>query len=242
MNNKKFFLTTFLGIIILLSLVFSQKESVDAEQMIQATPSSEFSQWALSQLKSIPREGLSPEAKASLDEKTGAMQYRQDVMANAAANGAKSLADICKMVNENANTLSKQVLADEVSGIIDVDDEFLGAEGYLINNIWRGKMNGIDSEVYAGRLFHDPFQGIVIVSLPGLGVFNVVLDANPAGSLSITGVSDYVFTLTSEAGETRYFDQAAQSFSPSQAKSLPALDLPATVQTVNDPCDAYNNP
>ena len=242
MNNKFFFPLTIIGSVLMLLLLFSELKVVDAERPEQAESSADIYQMALNQLKSIADNTDSDVAQANLDSKIQVLEYKQSVQATAMTEPPKSLEEICNTIRNDASIESKQFESDQLTGILEVDREFLGPEGYLINNIWRGEYGGYETEIYAGNIYADDQKGILILNIPALNLWHVFHDPEQNGSLRITQVDDYRLQLSTIDETIRFFDIPAQQFTHDMAKSLSVADLPPAPTPMTDPCDQFLTP
>ena len=127
-------------------------------------------------------------------------------------------------------------------GILEVQEDFLGEEGYFINTMWRGEYSGYDVEVYAGSVFQDEKKGLVILNIPALSFFKVFYTPENDGSLRISQADGYRLQLSTSSGTTRYFDIPAQQFTNELAKSLSVVDLPPVPTPIMDPCASFRTP
>ena len=179
MNNKLFFSLTIVGTILMLMLLFSELQVVDAEQPLQGQSESDMYQTAINQLKSLVDKSNSENAQANLDNKIQALEYKQNVQATAMAEPQKSLEEICNAIQLDENIETKQFQPDRPQGILDVDDDFLGMEGFLINNIWRGEYSGFETEIYAGNLYAEDQKGLLILNISGVEFITCFLRPQP---------------------------------------------------------------
>jgi hypothetical protein len=108
--------------------------------------------------------------------------------------------------------------------------------------MWRGEYSGYETEVYAGALFSDQQQGILILKIPALDFLKVFSDPNPSGSLTITAVDNNQIQLASSAGNITSFSLPAQQFTTDLTKSMSVVDLPPLPTPIADPCAQFNTP
>jgi len=242
MNNKLFFTLTIMGTFLMIALLFSQNQTVDAEELKQTATSDSMYQSALNQLQSMLSTSDSEIAQANLESKIQAMEYKQNVQAIAINEPQKSLEEVCRSIQMEETSLNKQLLDEKPGGIFEVQEDVLGEEGYLINTLWRGNYNGYEVEVYAGSLLDDTQKGLVILHIPGLELFKVILDPQPQGALRIQQVEGYRLQLTSTSAANLYFDLPAQQFVQDLSKSLAVVDLPPAPTPIADPCAQFNTP
>lgn len=242
MNNKLFFPLTIIGSLLMLMLLFSGLKVVDAEHPAQAQSVGDIYQTALDQLKSMVNNADSDIAQANLDSKIQVLEYKQSVQATAIAEPPKSLEEICNAIRLEASVESKQLEPDLPAGILDVDRDFLGPEGYLINNIWRGDYAGYKTEIHAGSLYADGQIGLLILNIPALDLWRVFNDPDQDGSLRITQVDGYRLQLSTSNENIRYFDIPAQQFTQDGTKSLSVVNFPAAATPIMDPCDQFITP
>ena len=242
MNNKLFFSLTILGTLLMLMLLFSQNQIVDAEPGTQETSSTDVSQTTLTYLKSLLADTKSDMAKESIDGKIQALEYKENVQASAMLSPQKSLEEVCKSIMEEEASASKQLKSDLPEGILEVQEDFLGEEGYHINTMWRGMYSGYDVEIYAGSLFQDEQKGLVILNIPALSFFKVFYAPEPDGSLRISQADGYRLQLSTAFGTIHYFDIPAQQFTNDLSKSLSTADLPPAPTPIIDPCDQFKTP
>ena len=127
-------------------------------------------------------------------------------------------------------------------GILTVREDFLIPQGYEIQNMWRGTFNGLETEVYGGSLLEDKNQGIVILSIPDLNIFQTIYDPQPEGALLIQSVKTLRLMLNSANGYPRYFDIPARQFTTDALQTLPAADLPPKPTPIYDPCAQFDTP
>lgn len=242
MNNKLFFPLAIIGSLLMLMLLFSGLKVVDAEHPDQEQSNTDIYQTALNQLKSMAGNADSDSSHSNLDSKIQALEYKRDVQATAMLEPPKSLEEICKSIQLEASVESKQFEPDLPAGILDVERDFLGPEGYLINNIFRGKVGGYETEVYAGNLYADDQKGLLILNIPALSLWRVFYDPQPNGTLHVTQVDGTRLQLSTSNEEVRYFDIPAQQFTQDMAKSLQVADLPPVPTPIFDPCDQFITP
>lgn len=232
---------SFLGIFILILFavfVFSQKApAVEAEKLITPIPQADPNQVVLDQLKTQRNSTNNTEQQNSLDGKINALEYKLSVQATAQSQPPKSLQEIC------ANRVQLDVQPTERPlGILTVREDFLMPQGYEIQNMWRGMFNGLETEVYSGSLLEDKNQGIVIVSIPDLNIFQTIYDPQPQGSLTIQSAEELRLILNNENNSPRYFDIPAQQFTTDVLQVLPAADLPPIPTPIYDPCAQFDAP
>ncbi|PKO04387.1 MAG: hypothetical protein CVU41_17380 [Chloroflexi bacterium HGW-Chloroflexi-3] len=242
MNNKLFFILTIVGSILMLMLLFSQNQVVDAEPGFQENSSADVNQTTITYLKSFFVDSKSESAKESIDSKIQALEYKKNVQATAMLTPQKSLEEVCKSIMLEETNASKHLGLDLPVGIQEVKGDFLGEEGYLINTMWRDEYSGFKVEIYAGGLYQDEQKGLVILNIPELSFFKVFYDPEPDGSLRITEVNGYRLQLTAANGSTHYFDIPAQQFTNEIAKNLSIIDLPPAPTAIMDPCAPFRTP
>jgi hypothetical protein len=242
MNNKLFFSLTILGTILMLALLFSQNQVVDADPGVQEISSPGVNQTTIKYLKSLFVDSKSESAEESLEGKIQALEYKENVQASAMLSPQKSLEEICKSIMVEETNASKQLKSDLPDGILEVQDDFLGEEGYLINTMWRGEYGGYEMEIYAGSLYQDEQKGLLIMNIPALNFFEVFDAPEPDGGLRITGIDGYRLQLSATNGTTHYFDIPAQQFTNDMAKSMSIVDLPPAPSPIMDPCAQFKTP
>ena len=242
MNNKLFFSLTIVGTVLMLLLLFSELQVVDAEQPAPAQSNADVYQTALNQLKSMVDNADSNFAQSNLDSKIQALEYKQGVQATAMAEPPKTLEEICNTIRLDTSVESKQSEPDLPAGILDVERDFLGQEGYLINNIWRGEYSGYETELYAGNLYADDQKGLLILNIPAISLWHVFYDPDQNGSLRITQVDGTRLQLSTSNENIRFFDIPEQQFTQDMAKSLSVADLPPAPTPIIDPCDQFITP
>ena len=231
---KKF---TALGAILIIAvfLFFQFTQQAAAEQAIQPAPPTDAHQLALNALSEQYAESETKAQQQALEEKMSPLNYKLSVQATAAAQPPKTLKEICA-----DRIFLDQPKAEKPSGIQSVRPDFLATLDYQIENMWRGSYNSLAVEVYAGSRINDPGSGIIILSIPDLEIFTTFTDPNPAGSLRIKSEADLRLTLSSEQGQTRYFDIPAQQFTGDTKTALPAADLPPLPTPIFDPCAQFD--
>lgn len=242
MNNKLFFSLTIVGTALMLMLLFSQNQVVDAEPDVQETSSTDVNQTTLTYLKSLLVGTKSDTATKSIESKIQALEYKENVQATAMLTPQKSLEEVCQSIIVEETTASKHLQSDLPEGILEVQADFLGEEGYLINSMWRGEYSGFQIEMYAGNLYQDNQKGLVILNIPELGFFKVFYAPESTGSLRIFQVDGYRLQLSAANGSTLYFDIPAQQFTNEMAKSLSIVDLPPAPTPIMDPCAQFRTP
>ena len=242
MNNKLFFTLTIIGTFLMVGLLFTQNQVVDAEGINQNFPGEGVYQSALNQLKSMVKNSESEIAQEHLESKLQAMEYKQSVQSAAITETQKSLEEVCKSIQMEETSASKHFLDEKPLGIFEIEEDFLGEEGYLINTMWRGEYSGYNVEIYAGSLIQDDQQGLVILNIPALSLFKVFIAPQPKGSLSISKVDGYRLQLSVMDGSIQYFDIPAQQFTQDLSKGLAVIDLPAAPTPIADPCAQFSNP
>jgi len=242
MNNKLFFSLTILGSILMLTLLFSQNQVVDAEPGFQETSSIDMNQTTLTYLKSLFINTKSDTAKESIEGKIQALEYKENVQASAMLTPQKSLEEVCKSIMVEETITTKQLKTTLLEGIHEVQADFLGEEGYLINTLWRGEYSGYDVEIYAGGLIQDERRGLVILNIPALSFFKVFYAPEPDSSLRISQADGYRLQLSTVSGTILYFDIPAQQFTNDMSKKLSIANLPAAPTPIMDPCTQYRTP
>lgn len=242
MNNKLFYSLTIVGTVLMLLFLFSERQVVEAEQPAPVQSFADVYQTAINQLKSLADNADSDIARSNLDSKIQALEYKQSVQATAMTEPPKSLEEICNAIRTNESSESKQFQPDNPAGILAVDEDFLGEEGYLINNFWRGGYSGYDVEIYAGNLCADDQKGLLILNIPALSFWRVFYDPDQNGSLRIMDVDGYRLHLSTIDGNIRYFDIPAQQFTQDLSKSLSVVDLPPAPTPIIDPCAQFATP
>lgn len=242
MNNKLFFSLTIVGTALMLMLLFSQNQGVDAEPDIQETSSTNVNQTTLTYLKSLVVDTKSDTATKSIESKIQALEYKENVQATAMLTYQKSLEEVCRSIIVEETIASKHLQPNLAEGILEVQADFLGEEGYLINTMWRGEYSGFQIEIYAGNLYQDEQKGLVILNIPELSFFKVFYAPESNGSLRITGIEGYRLQLSIANGTTHYFDIPAQQFTNDMAKSLSIVDLPPAPTPILDPCAQFRTP
>jgi hypothetical protein len=178
-----------------------------------------------------------PHAQQALEEKINSRQQAADLRAEALAQPAPSLQDIC------ANRVQlPEKKANQALGILTVREDFLNPLGFVIANMWRGSFNQQPVELYAGAMLDAPEQGVVVLSMENLEIFTTIPDPNPDGVLTITAEHGARLELSTVNGATRYFDIPAQQFVSDSETQVPAIDLPPAPTPVFDPCVQFDTP
>lgn len=242
MKNRLFFPLTILGTILMLALLFSQNQVVDAEPGAQEISSPDVNQTAITYLKSLFVDLKSESAKESIKDKIQALEYKENVQASAMLTPQKSLEEVCNSIMVEEINTTKQIESTAPEGIQEVQNDFLGEEGYLINTLWRGDYSGYEVEIYAGSLYQDEQKGLVILNIPALSFFKVFYDPEPDGSLRISQTDGYRLQLSTPSESIRYFDIPAQQFTNDMAKSMSIVDLPLAPTPIMDPCAQFRTP
>lgn len=242
MNNKLFFSLTILGTFLMVLILFTQNQVVDAEHQEQTTSLSDVNQLAINQLNSLLADTETDIARENLESKIQQLEYKQQVQTSAMAQPQKSLEQICKSILDE-NLSSPKQIEDEISeGIFAVREDFLTTQGYQINNMWRGNYNGYYIELFSGNMLADEKLGIVILSIPQVNMFKVFTNPNPNGGLTIMDMSNFQIQLSSKDGTFVYFDIPSQQFTNDLAKNLSIVDLPPLPTPITDPCAEYYSP
>ncbi|MDO9086789.1 MAG: hypothetical protein Q7U53_11330 [Anaerolineaceae bacterium] len=242
MNNKQFFSLAILGTFLMILILFSQNQVVDADHQTQSSSLSDANQTALTQLISLLADSESSTARENLESKIQALEYKENIQASALLTPQKSLEEVCNSIKVEETNTSKNFQSDLAEGILEVQGDFLGEEGYLINTLWRGEFSGYEVEVYAGSLYQDEQKGLVIMNIPELSFFKVFYTPEPNGSLRISQVEEYRLQLSAANGSTHYFDIPAQQFTNDMAKSLSIADLPPAPTPIMNPCAQFRTP
>ncbi len=94
MNNKLFYSLTIIGTVLMLLLLFSERQVVEAEQPAPVQSFADVYQTAINQLKSLADNADSDIARSNLDSKIQALEYKQSVQATAMTEPPKSLEEI----------------------------------------------------------------------------------------------------------------------------------------------------
>jgi hypothetical protein len=230
-----------IGTILLLLILFPQEQQVDAGQTQDEPTTEGMTQSALSQLKSVLSNSESPDVQKNIENKIQALEYKQQVQAQAQQEPQKSLEEVCKSIAVQNMSTAKQ-MDEQPQGIFDLEEGFLGDRGYRTNNMWRGEYSGYETEVYAGSLLSDPQQGILVVNIPTLSFLKVFLDPNPSGALTITEVNGHQFQMATAAGSLSNFSLPAQQFTNDLSKSMSVVDLPPLPTPIHDPCAEFITP
>ncbi|HSM23467.1 MAG TPA: hypothetical protein VK856_01225 [Anaerolineaceae bacterium] len=242
MSNRRFFILMTIGTILLLFLLLPQEEKVDAGQLNASSNQQDLTQIVLSQLKSTFSDTKSPEVQDNIKNKIQALEYKQQIQAEALSQPQKSLEEVCKTIMNDSLSSAKQLEDKNPQGILVLEEDFLGERGYLMNNMWRGEFSGYETELYAGNLFTDPQQGVVVLNIPVLSFLRVFVDPSIDGSLTITNVDGYQVQLSTKNGNVVYFDIPSQQFINDLAKSMSVVDLPPMPTPIPDPCEPYLAP
>ena len=242
MSNKRFFTLMTIGTILLLLILVPQERFVDAGLSQSTSSPEDVTDRIISELKSSFAEAKSPEVQENLQNKIQALEYKQQVQAEAMVQPQKSLEDICKSIAvQNLNTV-KQMDNSQPLGILDLEEDFLGDRGYLTNNMWRGEFSGYETELYAGHLLTDPQQGMVLLHIPILNFLRVIMDPTADGSLTITNVEGYQVQLSTVNDNLVNFDIPSQQFINELTKSMSVFELPPMPTPVPDPCEPFYGP
>lgn len=107
---------------------------------------------------------------------------------------------------------------------------FEGGEGvfysgdFTIHNRWQGFTDGIATQVFAGSLYQDKEQGVVIILRAARG--ERYLTPIKAGAVRIVSVDNLRFILESISGEVFYFDFPSRQF----VESLTATPPPTVTE------------
>ena len=242
MNNKQFFFLAILGTFLMILILFSQNQVVDADHQVQSSSASDANQTALTQLKSLLADSDSDTARENLESKIQALENKQNLQNTAMTQPQKSLEQICNSISEEKLTSSQQILDEKPEGIFTVREDFLVAQGYLIKNMWQGNYSGFEVELYSGRFLEEEQKGLVILSIPEINLFEVFYDPDPNGALTILHIDGFRVELSSANGNTRYFDIPAQEFANEMSKSMSIVDLPPVPTPIYDPCLQYEQP
>jgi hypothetical protein len=96
-------------------------------------------------------------------------------------------------------------------------------EDVIILNMWRGILSGAGewANIYAGSMYTDPAQGLVLVMADG--PVQTYLTPIKAGALRIMDVQNLHLGLLSDNGTTFYFDILGQSFVDSLTEVAPTV-------------------
>lgn len=242
MSNRRFFTLMAIGTILLLLILVPKDQLVGAENPGIETAQDNVNQSLLSELDNNMLAAKSLDGQKSLENKIQALEYKHQVQSEAQQQPQKSLEEICRSIaTENLST-AKQADEQKPKGIFELEQGFLGDQGYLTTNMWRGEYSGYETEVYAGALFSDQQQGILILKIPALDFLKVFSDPNPSGSLTITAVDNNQIQLASSAGNITSFSLPAQQFTTDLTKSMSVVDLPPLPTPIADPCAQFNTP
>jgi hypothetical protein len=106
----------------------------------------------------------------------------------------------------------------------------------VLNNQWQEKINGFWVHVYAGSLFDNRDQGVIIVSVEGMKMGGRYLTPSQSGMVKITSASGYRLILETEDGTVYYFDVPAQAFVESMDEIVPTLTPAPTYTPTISPC------
>lgn len=242
MSNRRFFTLMIIGTILLLLILLPQDQLVGAEKPFSEGAPDPLTDNVLSALNDFANDSKSVDGQKSLENKIQALEYRQQVQAEANQQPQKSLEEICKSIAVQNLSTVKQADAQEPVGILELEEDFLGDRGYLTTNMWRGEFSGYKTEVYVGSLLSNPDQGILMMNIPILDFLKVFSDPNPSGALSITAVEGDQLQLTSSNGTLLNFNLPAQQFVSDMSKSMAVADLPLLPTPVVDPCAEFTSP
>ncbi len=107
---------------------------------------------------------------------------------------------------------------------------FEGGEGafysgdFTIHNRWQGFTDGITTQVFAGSLYQDKEQGVILVLRATTG--EQYLTPTKAGAVRVVSIDNFRFVLKSTSGEIFYFDFPSRQF----VDSLVATPPPTTTK------------
>jgi hypothetical protein len=96
------------------------------------------------------------------------------------------------------------------TGLFDGGGDAFYSGDVTIQNYWQNIVNGETVQVFAGALYQDPEQGLVIVV--GLSPSGRYYTPTRAGSVRITAENNLRLTLISANGATFYFDLPSHQF------------------------------
>jgi hypothetical protein len=242
MNNKQFFSFAILGTFLMILIFFSQNQVVDADHKAQSSSLSDANQTALAQLKSLLASADSDAARENLESKIQALEFKLNLQDTAKVQSQKSKEQICNSLLKENSTIAKQVLDEKPAGIFTVREDFLVPQGYLIENMWRGKYSGYEIELYGGSVLAEEQKGLVILSIPEINLFEVFYDPELNGAITILQIDGLLVTLSSTNGSTLYFDIPAQQFTNEITTNMAGVDLPLAPTPITDPCAQFTTP
>ncbi|MBW6474615.1 MAG: hypothetical protein K0B14_15925, partial [Anaerolineaceae bacterium] len=231
-----------LGTFLMILIFFSQNQVVDADHEVQSSSLSDANQKALTQLKSFLADTASDAARENLENKIQALEYKLNLQDTAKAQSQKSIEQICNNLLEENSTTTNQSQVEKPTGIFPVREDFLVPQGFLIENMWRGKYRGYEVELYGGSVLEEEQKGLVILSIPEINFFEVFYDPEPNGAIKILQIDGLLVTLSSTNGSTLYFDIPAQQFTNEMTKNMAVVDLPLTPTPITDPCVQFTTP
>lgn len=90
--------------------------------------------------------------------------------------------------------------------------------------------------MYAGSLFDNSNQGVIVVSVEGMKMGGRYLTPAQSGMVKITSAFGYRLVLDAEDGTVYYFDVPAQAFVGSMDEIVPTLTPAPTYTPTISPC------
>lgn len=178
-----------------------------------------------------------PQQQTALTNKLNARQFVANTRATAQLVPPPTLEEICALRID-----LPVAIADQPAGILSVRPDFMATQNLTITNMWRGVISGQQAEVYAGTNNQNPNQGLVILSIEGLNLYNTFPDPTADGALELVTIHNLRLELKTSSGAVRYFDLPAQQFTNSLKTILPVKDLPQAPITYDDPCAQFDTP
>lgn len=178
-----------------------------------------------------------PQMRTALENKLNARQFVANTRATAQAAAPKSIEEICA-----GREQIPQTAFDLPSGILPVRPDFLATQNLTISNMWRGSINGYPAAVYAGTGKQDTNQGLIILSIETLNIYQTFPDPQPDGALELIADHNLRLELKTSTGETRYFDLLALQFTSDLVTTLAVKDLPPSPTELADPCSQFDSP
>lgn len=223
-------------VILLLSLVWANTNSVQANLFTKSTPQSIRGQQfnALAEALATARDS---ETIAALQNKLAPIENTLNRQATAQSQPPPTLEQIC--ANRIPVVTSKSMME---MGILTVREDFLATQNLKINNIFRGFYQDQMVEVYAGNQFFEEDKGLVVVSIESLGLYQYIYDPAASGSLEIIEESNLRLTIKSSQGIASYFDIPAMQFVSSPQIVIKSAALPPVPTPFQDPCAQFDQP
>lgn len=226
-SKKKLFLFLSALLIVIAGCV----GGISAIALSTRSDSTSFESEQIRELEEILAHTTDPEMRKVLEEKITMLQSESIDEAIAISTSVEKPDDPCAQ----RPPISSSPDSERRIGIFEGPSPFRSTDIVVINQ-WQDKVNGFWTHVYAGSLFGNEKQGIIVVSVEGMNLGGRYLTPDQVGAVKIVSVTGYRLELAAENGKVFYFDVPAQAFASSPVEAIPPLIPAPTYTPTVSPC------